>query len=368
MTRSRSKNSKSRILAGDSTQREAQVAEAMWLALEQHPDLLDPGARLLLVDDMDDVLRARLARTHRGELVSWSRFCRGDVQGSVMPEQGKEDAFDAIFLRIPASKQAFEMHAALVAPLLAKEHGKLLVYGANDEGIKSCTTPLQRHYARVSTLDTRRHCRVLLVTEPMLDTDKTSLQAWRETIAPHPLHGLLPHSEASEWCHYPGVFAKGKLDEATQLLLEHLPKLSPGEKVLDFAAGPGAISYFISQTAPDAALYLSEADAIALHAARQNVPGAADHILSDGWRGITRSLKADLIVSNPPIHKGKSEDFTVLRDLITSAPRHLAQGGRLILVVQAQVPAERILEESSAYSHIEKIADNRRFRVWSAAT
>ena len=375
MTRSRSKKSKGRLQSGDSIQREAQVAEAMWLALEQHPDLLTADTRLLLIDDMDGLLGAKLTE-ERGlasaRIENWSRFCRGDEEGRLSPKMCGE-RFDVVLMRIPASKQAFDMHAAMVAPLLSPR-GSLLVYGANDEGIKSCSKPLSRHYARVSTLDTRRHCRVLLATGASLEEREDAaswgdLEAWREVIEPHPLAEVLPAQVTERlpsWSHYPGLFARGKLDAATRLLLEHLPELAPGSAVLDFACGPGAISAYLASQGRDLAISMSEADAIALHAASHNVPGEKRCILSDGWHGVAEALEVDVILSNPPIHRGKSEDFTVLRELIARAPGHLSRGGSLILVAQAQVPTERLLEEGGAWSHIERIADDRRFRVWRA--
>ena len=69
-------------------------------------------------------------------------------------------------------------------------------------------------------------------------------------------------------------------------------------------------------------------------------------------------------MSNPPIHRGKGEDYDVLAALIAQAPKHLRRGGRLELVVQRQVPVRPWLE--AAFKHINRVAETPRFHVWSA--
>jgi 16S rRNA (guanine1207-N2)-methyltransferase len=157
---------------------------------------------------------------------------------------------------------------------------------------------------------------------------------------------------------YPGVFSRGALDDGTRLLITALPKWS-GLSILDFAAGGGVISGHLARHGEDLKIYMLEADSVALEAAKQNVP-TASAILSDAW-ALMPELKVDRIVSNPPIHFGKSEDFRVIRGLVESSPSYLNKAGELWMVVQRQVPAQTLFGTNWT---VELAAENTRFRVW----
>lgn len=51
-----------------------------------------------------------------------------------------------------------------------------------------------------------------------------------------------------------------------------------------------------------------------MEAARRNVPDAEDYTLADGWQ--SQSDLFDWVVSNPPVHAGQPDDFSVLEELI----------------------------------------------------
>ena len=90
------------------------------------------------------------------------------------------------------------------------------------------------------------------------------------------------------WATYPGLFAGGGLDVMTLALLAQLPPSPAGGRVLDFACGSGTIAATLLARAAargDGGLrvHLLDADAVALHAARQNVPGARRCFHCAGW-------------------------------------------------------------------------------------
>ena len=56
----------------------------------------------------------------------------------------------------------------------------------------------------------------------------------------------------------------------------------------------------------------------------------------------------EAILSNPPLHRGIAEDHALLEQLIADAPAHLAPGGVLQIVVQRRLPLERLLAKHFA--------------------
>lgn len=303
--------------------------------LELLAEFKDSAADTLVVND-----RGLLEHSHRWNWLSW-----GEVAGSTAPPEGP---FSTILLRMPRTKATFLYALHVCAGVLA-DHGRLIVCGANDEGAKSAGTMLEQVFARSGTIRTKAHCRIWEAMSPK-EGLKQSVEDWEESIE-SPFEGR-------SWYTYPGVFARGELDEGTSLLLECLPDVK-GKMVLDFASGSGMISAAVLERGADKVTML-EVDALAGLASARNVPEAR-LVLSDGWSRLVPE-PFDLIVSNPPIHQGKVEDFSVLHDLVQRAPEYLSPDGTLIFVVQRQVPIPRLFGSKT----FKVLAESPRF--WVLAT
>eukprot|EP00415_Alexandrium_ostenfeldii_P003958 UN3958 len=136
-----------------------------------------------------------------------------------------------------------------------------------------------------------------------------------------------------------------------------LPTPSQRARVLDFCCGAGSIAAALRLRTPSLRLTLLDADAVALEAARKNVP-SAEHVLSDAWAGLEEGRCFDWIVSNPPVHCGLQPDFTVLCALLDGATSRLRPGGALWLVAQVYVPVGQL------HSAATLAFTNGRFSVW----
>jgi len=314
-------------------------------------DDMEVRGRALLAYQAGD-LPALLAQ--RGiDVAVWNRRVARAHQASAWPAA---TTCDIALLRLPKAKDEQEMAAHACLSVLV-EGGRLIVYGGNDEGIRSAARMLEELCGSVDTLATRGHGRVLAVRRPN-DTSalRAALSKWRR-VTRAMIGGTSRH-----WVSYPGVFADGRIDEGTALLLANLPPLPSGGRVLDYGCGSGIIGAAAQAQQPDLTLDLIDTDAVALEAARENVPGA--RIFAGTRLGDAGEATYAAILSNPPLHEGIAEDHAHLARLVADAPSRLTHGGTLQMVVQRRVPLERMLAQH--FAGAASIAETGRYRVWRA--
>ena len=310
-------------------------------ALAEELDL--PAGGVLVAGGDPEPLVAELADQGRPAEV-WQRHGFDGADAAPWPAEGP---FAAATLRLPKGKDALRMWAAELARRLV-DGGVLYVHGANDEGIKSAGKVLKTWFDDVEAVVSRRHTRVWRAA-----SRHTKPEATQPTTVSATVKGV----ELS-WQSYPGLFAHGHLDPATQALLEHLPAIDG--RTLDYGCGAGVISQFVQRRdgiAPDGV----DVDALALEAFRVNVP-EAEAYLCDRLPPDTGRYR--FILSNPPLHRGKEATPGPIRALIDAAPRRLGRSGELWIATQGAMALRGHLQER--FKVVEQVWRDRRFAVWRA--
>ncbi len=311
------------------------------------PAKLDPS--ILVYDETGDV--ARWIREAHPSATIWNRWSVGAVRGQTGPPSTK---YQTAIMRLPHSKDAFTFALHMMAGRLAPG-AQIWICGANDEGIKSTTKRMAPLFDEPETVGVKNHCRLLRGRR----SDSVALDQVDDWWAHRP---LTIGGESLDWYSLPGVFAQGRLDPATALLLDHLPELHPGMDVLDFACGTGIIAWSCLKRQNEISMTVSDADSLAITSAGRNL-GNVRLVQSDGWHSFGHQT-FDLIISNPPIHRGKSEDHSILDKLIEGAKIRLNKGGQLLIVGQGRLQLESRLK--AMYRKPSCIAKTTRFQIWSS--
>jgi 16S rRNA G1207 methylase RsmC len=158
-----------------------------------------------------------------------------------------------------------------------------------------------------------------------------------------------------------GVYSYGKIDKATQVLLENLKV--HGKKVLDLGCGYGVIGIVLKKEYPDLEVYMSDINKRAVEFAKINAKNHNVEVdirwgnLYEPWEG----MKFDMIVSNPPIVAGKK----VWMEIVRKAPEFLEEGGSLQVVAYHNKGGRRIRDfMEEIFGNVEELCKTGGIRVY----
>lgn len=271
-------------------------------------------------------------RAGRGELgLSWS------------------EPLEAAIVQLPKGKRRRDFFFAQAARVARR----VVVVGDKSEGIKSA----ERALAQLGNVagSAQGHKRRLLAVDVAApapaekDTWETRARVGELTIVA-----------------LPGVFAegalrRGALDDGTALLLDALPP--PRGRVLDVGCGAGPLGAALA--ARGAEVTMTDVDAFAAESARRTLAAnglAAQVVLGDLYAATPGRF--DLIVSNPPFHRGVGTEYATTEALVRQAPDHLRPGGELWIVANRFLPWREPLEET--FTEVAVVRDDGRFVVLRA--
>ncbi|GAA6162036.1 class I SAM-dependent methyltransferase [Ruegeria sp. HU-ET01832] len=261
----------------------------------------------------------------------------------VIPET-RDPCQDAVIF-LPRAKA---LARSLVQQACLRAKGKIVVDGAKTDGVDSLLKDIRKRVPVEGPIS-KAHGKIFWFA-----SDPEAFADW-----------AAPHGQIVEgFTTAPGVFSADGVDPASALLLGVLPaKL--GARVADLGAGWGYLSANVLQKQGLRALYLVEADHIALTCAKTNI---TDDRASFHWAdAVTWRAREglDAVVMNPPFHTSRSADPALGQGFIQSAARNLAKHGELWMVANRHLPYETTLNE--AFSRVNEVTGDNRFKVFHAS-
>jgi 16S rRNA G1207 methylase RsmC len=159
-----------------------------------------------------------------------------------------------------------------------------------------------------------------------------------------------------------GVFAQGRLDIGTAVLLRETTPPSQGRTFLDLGCGYGVIAAALAVSSPAAEVWAVDVNERAVLLARENAAalGVQDRVHAATPDQVPADLTFDEIWSNPPIRIGKQ----ALHELLLGWLPRVRPGGRAVLVVGKNLGADSLQRWLTDHGHrTERLASAKGFRV-----
>ncbi len=259
---------------------------------------------------------------------------------------------EAAIVFLPKEKSLAEFLFLQLASQLPKGT-PIFAVGPNDGGIRALVKKTLAGLDTFSKFASGNHCQLLAtqLLEPQLFEAASTQRRLTINIQQQPYDIVF----------LPGVFGENKLDSGTEFLLQHIPTKLAGS-VLDFGCGSGVISAWLCANRPISQLIAADISTLAVTAAEQtlmlyDLPHEVR--LSDGFHNITERF--DWIVTNPPFHQGKRNDYRITTEFIQSLKQHLKPNGQVIMVANHFLPWPSLLQEE--FKTVTTVAQNSRYII-----
>lgn len=224
-----------------------------------------------------------------------------------------------------------------VAAHALKVQGRLYVTGAKDRGILTIAKRMQELFGNVETLEISKGSRVVCSQK----TVHTVMTAPQDVT----------------------LFAEGRLDEGTRLLLEAI-EVNVSDDALDIGCGSGAIGITLARRATKGYVTMVDASLAAVEAAQRAVEQSGltnvAILASDGAQAVL-AQRFDLVVTNPPFHHGGVQTLATAERFIREAAQVLRPRGRFYLVANRFLKYEPMLQAS--FTSVSEIGGDSRFKV-----
>lgn len=161
---------------------------------------------------------------------------------------------------------------------------------------------------------------------------------------------------------YKGIFSGGKIDAATDYLLNNISLPYITDTVLDLACGNGIIGQWILNNSEAKSIHFLDDSFLALESSKLNIKSSNALFHHNYQLNAIDDDSIDWIVSNPPFHFEHTIDISIPLDLFDQAYKKLKTGGVLTLVVNSNLGYESHLKKG--FKSVKTTMSNRQYKIY----
>jgi len=249
-----------------------------------------------------------------------------------------------------------ELQAELLhlAAAMVRPGGRIIFSGAVNEGIKGAVQGARRLLGQAGVVVRRGGCHAALAMCPPAGVSMPVVEP-KETLAE-------VDGQPATLVWYSGVFAAGRVDAGAAALIEAM-EVQPGERTLDLGCGLGVVG--LAAQRRGAAVEATDVSSRAVASTRATL-GANGYpdvpVHHDDLGASLTGGTFEVVLANPPFHKGHGVDFEVAQGFVRASRRLLRPGGRLYLVANAFLRYEAWLREQ--FEDVRSQWSDGSYRVW----
>lgn len=239
-----------------------------------------------------------------------------------------------------SKEKAVVHHVINQVPYHLQAGGELILTGYKDEGTKTYISKAEQYLGcRAQVTKGERQLQIASLTPATLSDplDDRGYQDWH-TIAE--IHQKPVYSK-------PGQYGWNKLDEGSKQLINCLqqqismPAAAPAS-ALDLGCGYGYLALMTAYLGVPR-ITATDNNAAAIASCQRNFAEHGIHgdVIADNC-GQTIHHQFELVVCNPPFHRGFDTEASLTEQFAASAAHHLKSGGYALFVVNQFIPLETI--------------------------
>ena len=271
-------------------------------------------------------------------------------------------SFSAVFYRIGKEKSQVH-HIINLAGQLLEPRGILWLAGYKQEGMQTYAKKATAYLGHKA--EQQRLSAAALVSVVRAETTADPLDDRGYTVQQTLALGTV------DVVSKPGIFGWRKVDAGSAFLIGQLPMLLeqyPGDRqrLLDLGCGYGYLSVMAHQllaaSIPGLTITATDNNIAATTLCSENFQrlGIAGEVVLDHC-GASLGNEYDLILCNPPFHRGQDVERGLTTLFLHSMQRLLQPEGLALVVVNSFIPLEKLAD--TLFSRVDQLANNRQFKL-----